>query len=89
MANKCITTASISPDTSKLTFEEVRLMSIQLPTSKSKEVVRNAQLWMPPKCVIERLSRNVSCLINYYTSLIPIYCSDVKFSSCDIIFVML
>jgi hypothetical protein len=33
-------------DPSKLTFEEVRLMSIQLPTSKSKEVVRNAQLWI-------------------------------------------
>lgn len=55
-------------DPSKLTFEEVRQMSIQLPTSKSKEVVRNAQLWMSPKCVIERLSRNVSCLINYYVS---------------------
>jgi hypothetical protein len=53
---------------STLTFEEVRQMSIQLPTSKSKEVVRNAQLWMPPKSVIERLSRNVSSLINYYMS---------------------
>jgi hypothetical protein len=55
-------------DPSKLTFEDVRQMSIQLSTSKSKEVVRNAQLWMPLKCVIERLSRNVSCLINYYMS---------------------
>ena len=53
-------------DPSTLTFEEVRQMSIQLPISKSKEVVRNAQLWMPPKSVIERLSRNVSSLINYY-----------------------
>lgn len=55
-------------DPSKLTFEEVRQMSLQLPTSKSKEVVRNAQLWMPSKSVIENHSRNVSCLINYYMS---------------------
>jgi hypothetical protein len=44
-----------------------------VPTSKSKEVVRNAQLLMPPKSVIERLSRNVSSLINYYMSGLAYY----------------
>jgi hypothetical protein len=43
-------------------------MSIQIPNPKKKEVRRNAQLWMPPELVVEQLSKNVSCLIQYYIS---------------------
>ena len=53
---------------SSLTYQEVRQMSIQIPTPKKKEVRRNPQLWMPPELVVEQLSKNVSCLILYYLS---------------------
>ncbi|CAG2186631.1 unnamed protein product [Mytilus edulis] len=55
-------------DASKLTYEEVRQMSIKMPTLRSKGVQRNAQLWMPPKSVIQTLAKNVECLIKYYLS---------------------
>ncbi|CAC5387981.1 unnamed protein product [Mytilus coruscus] len=39
-----------------------------MPTLRSKGVQRNAQLWMPPKCVVQTLAKNVDCLIQYYLS---------------------
>ena len=53
---------------SSLTYQEVRQISIQIPNPKKKEVRRNPQLWMPPELVVEQLSKNVSCLIQYYLS---------------------
>ncbi|VDI78878.1 Hypothetical predicted protein [Mytilus galloprovincialis] len=51
-----------------LTYQEVRQISIQLPSKKQKDGTRNPQLWLPPESVVERLARNVSCLIKYYLS---------------------
>ena len=53
---------------SRLTYQEVRQMSIQIPNPKKNEVIRNPQLWMLPELVVEQLSKNVSCLIQYYLS---------------------
>jgi hypothetical protein len=53
---------------SSLTYQEVRQMSIQIPNPKKKEMMRNPQLWMPLELVVEQLSKNVSCLIQYYLS---------------------
>lgn len=47
----------------KLSYDEVRQMSIKQPTGKCLQ--RNAQLWMPQKIIIQKLAMNVKCLLQY------------------------
>ncbi|CAG2202285.1 KBTBD5_10 [Mytilus edulis] len=66
-------------DVSNSQNKEVRQMSIKMPTLRSKGVQRNAQLWMPPKSVVQTLAKNVDC-----PKVLPIsrssFCSNARVS---------
>ncbi|KAH3891472.1 hypothetical protein DPMN_015574 [Dreissena polymorpha] len=47
-------------------FDEIHQMSILPVNARSLEDYRNPQLWMPPISTIEKMSKNVQCLIDYY-----------------------
>lgn len=50
---------------SELSFEEVRQLTIKVPTIKDTNQNRNPKLWLPASSVLRKLSLNVICYIKY------------------------
>ncbi|CAC5421497.1 unnamed protein product [Mytilus coruscus] len=50
---------------SELSFEEVRQLTIKVPTIKDINQNRNPKLWLPASSMLKRLSLNVICYIKY------------------------
>ncbi|CAC5399881.1 unnamed protein product [Mytilus coruscus] len=55
-------------DSTMLSFEEIRQLTVKAPTAKSSDPPRNYALWMPAAAVLNKLSLNINCLIKYYLS---------------------
>ncbi|CAG2250908.1 PCF11 [Mytilus edulis] len=55
-------------DSTMLSFEEIRQLTVKAPTAKISDPPRNYALWMPAASVLNKLSLNINCLIKYYIS---------------------
>ncbi|CAG2250918.1 unnamed protein product [Mytilus edulis] len=67
-------------DSTMLSFEKNRQLTVKAPTAKISDPPRNYALWMPAS-VLNKLSLNINCLIKYYISAGQHTAFFAKFSS--------
>ncbi|KAK6175974.1 hypothetical protein SNE40_014346 [Patella caerulea] len=52
----------------EFSFDEIRQLSVSIPKRNGTQTQRNPKSWMPPQSTIDQLSKNINCLLQYYST---------------------